>query len=214
MTVDHLLFILGAYLVGAIPFGVLVARARGVDIMKVGSGNTGATNVWRTLGKGPGLVVFALDVAKGLIPAAFATQHFGRADVGLGMGLVAVLGHSFSPFLKFKGGKGIATGLGALIGSAPMVALCGFATFMVVLLATRYVSLGSMVAAASLLVWGWIFGSKPLVMAGLAVIATFVIVRHRPNIVRLREGTESKFDFKGRGSKPAVEKNDEQSHES
>lgn len=189
------LLYVAAYLVGAVPFGVLVARARGVDILHVGSGNIGATNVWRTLGMGPGLVVFALDVAKGLAPALALGWYTGNALQALLGGLAAVAGHSLSPFLRFRGGKGVSTGLGALLGSVPEVAGVAFAVFAIVLLATRWVSLGSILASLALVGASWAMREDPWIVGLCALLAAFVVFKHRGNIRRLLSGTEPKFTF-------------------
>lgn len=197
MTLMHWGILGLAYLVGSIPFGVLVARSRGVDIMKVGSGNVGATNVYRTLGKGPGLTVFLLDVLKGAFPSAYAAYLFHDKPFGFAAGIAAVVGHAFSPWLKFRGGKGIATGLGALFGNTPIVALITFGTFLLVLVTTRYVSIASLVASFAIIPYGIAFGEPWPVLLGFTGLAIFVLVKHRPNIERLRAGTELKFSFGG-----------------
>jgi glycerol-3-phosphate acyltransferase PlsY len=184
------------YLLGSVPFGVMVARTKGIDILKVGSGNPGATNVWRNLGAKAGLLVFALDIAKGLIPAAVGTALLEDKQLGMLCGIAAVLGHSFSPWLKFKGGKGIATGFGALLGSSPFVGLSAFGVFLLSLAISRYVSLSSMLAAASLVLWGFLFRDPAPLLGGYIVFAVFIVIRHRANIQRLLAGTESKFEFK------------------
>jgi len=186
-------WILGAYLIGAVPFGVIVARAKGVDLFSVGSGNVGATNVTRALGKGPGLLVFALDVCKGVAPSLAARWYFQSPEWALGIGCAAIAGHCLSPFLRFRGGKGIASGLGMLIGSTPLVAASAFGVFALMFWLCRWVSLASIVAVASTLLFGWIFGDSPWMLGAYAVLLLFVIYRHRANIRRLREGTEPKF---------------------
>lgn len=187
------LLCIGSYLVGAIPFGVIVARVKGVDIMSVGSGNIGATNVWRTFGVGLGLLVFALDVLKGAVPAMIAGGLTGRSDWAFACGALAVLGHSASPFLRFRGGKGVSTGLGALLGSAPWVGLCSFGVFVFVLAVTRYVSLSSVIAAISMVVFGVVFHEPPIVVLGYGMLAAFVLIRHRANLKRLLRHEEPKF---------------------
>jgi len=194
MTVQLALLLLGSYLLGGIPFGVLVARAHGVDIMAIGSGNTGATNVIRALGKGPGLFVFLLDLLKGLVPAVAARVMFPeRQELWFLAGAMAVIGHSLSPFLKFKGGKGISTALGMALGSSPLVALVAFVVFAILLGTIGYMSFASMVAVALTIPLTLIFRDSPWVTAGFALLAVFVIYRHRSNIERLRKGTEPKF---------------------
>lgn len=204
-----------AYFVGAIPFGVIVCRAHGVDIFQVGSKSTGATNVSRAVGKKWGLIVFALDVLKGVIPAILARSFIHEPVLGLHVqavwfvvGLAAVLGHCLSVFIGFRGGKGIATALGVGLGATPEIALCAFGIFLLVFAVCRYVSLSSMVAVVSAVVLGFLIpGQAPEVVALYALVAVFVIYRHRANIGRLRNGTEPKFDFK---KKPSSGTSDDQ----
>lgn len=204
------------YLLGALPFGYLVARAKGVNIFEVGSKSPGATNVRRVLGPGPGNLVFALDALKGAAAASWALLARSSASVnynfeewGLNLtgrisgddwvhlgvaGLVgALVGHSFSCFTKFKGGKGVATGTGGLLVIIPVSALIGGVIWALVFFSTRYVSLASIIAAASLPVSVWLRGRPTLIICMAALIALFVIVRHRTNIQRLLSGTENRF---------------------
>lgn len=196
----HLLLALGAYVLGAIPFGVLAAKARRVNLSAVGSGSTGATNVHRALGWRWSLPVFLLDVAKGLVPALAARGILVEDATAwsLAMGLCAVLGHCSSPFLGFKGGKGVATGLGAILGSTPPVALGALAVFVLAMVATQIVSLSSLAATASLLAFDYIFISPWQVATGHGLLAAVVWYRHKGNIKRLREGKEPKFMFKNK----------------
>lgn len=188
---------LGSYLLGSVPFGVLVSRTRGIDIMSQGSGNTGATNVTRVLGWKLGLLVFALDVLKGAVPPLLAFVAFGDQSIAILMGVAAVFGHTFSPFLRFKGGKGVATSLGALVGSAPIVGGIGFGVFLVLFAATRIVSLSSLVAALSVLVVGWLTGQGWVFFAVFGPLVAYVVFRHRANISRLLKGEEPRLEFKG-----------------
>lgn len=163
------MFIVLSFLAGSVPFGYLIGRARGIDLREVGSGNIGATNLGRALGKEYFAVCFVLDMAKGMMPTLLA-GHFmgmlGRMDVPtadafwwLGVMIAAVLGHMFTPWLGFKGGKGVATGLGAMIGVLPAMtipAAGALVVFVMVLLLWRYVSLASCAAAATLPIWTWI----------------------------------------------------------
>lgn len=195
---------IASFLLGAIPFGFLLARARGIDIRQVGSGNIGATNVSRALGSKAGIFVLFLDVLKGAIPAAFGylllkdAWGISPADHKILLGVIAVLGHIFSPFLKFKGGKGIATGLGALLGASPFVALGVLIVFMIFMLAWRYVSLASIAAATSLPFFAYAFGyvGSWIYMSIAFLLAVLIWVKHIPNIKRLRARTEPKFAFK------------------
>ena len=184
-----------AYFLGAIPFGVMVARAHGVDILHAGSGNPGATNVWRAVNPKAGGFVFFLDMMKGCIPAAIG---WGLIDQKMGFlaGRVAVVGHSLSPFLKFKGGKGIATAFGAGLGSVPHVALSAIAVFFVILLVSRYVSLSSVIAVPSAVGFGLFYRVDSVIVLTLALLAVFIVYRHRANIGRLLNGTESRFQFR------------------
>jgi glycerol-3-phosphate acyltransferase PlsY len=184
----------GAYFIGAIPFGFLIARLKGVDILKMGSGNIGATNVIRVLGKKLGLTVFALDVLKGFIPTFCAYLFCGRSDlVAFCVGMGAVAGHCLSPFLRFKGGKGVATGLGVLFGACPLVAVSAFGVFVLILGFSRFVSLSSIVASVALIPLGVAFHVHAALLWAFAALALFVIYRHRANLKRLREGAEPKF---------------------
>lgn len=208
------LVLAGAFVLGAIPFGYLAGRMRGVDLRAHGSGNIGATNTLRVLGVGPGLVVLLFDVLKGLVPVLIAKglpALPGTEDgwPSAGAGLAAILGHTFSPFLRFKGGKGVATSLGVLIGLSPVVAGLSVALFLLVVAATRYVSLGSMVGAvaqSALFFAPLAPGGKDFPLAfrlfGL-LVAAFVLAKHRANIDRLRNRTESRLGQKKRGDSAA-----------
>lgn len=211
---SHVGLAVAAYFLGAVPIGVLVARSRGVDILSTGSGNPGATNVWRTCGPAYGMLVFVLDIGKGLIPALIARQISPYQEVWFGMGFVAVIGHSLSPFLKFKGGKGVATALGASIGACPWVALIGFVTFMLCVLVTSYVSLSSIAAVTAAAVSSALLpGHSRWLAIAFGVLWVLVVLRHRDNIVRLRAGTERKFSFRGSRSKPDESNREEQGGE-
>ncbi len=194
--------ILGSYLVASIPFGYLIGRARfGIDVRTLGSGNVGATNVMRTVGKLPGLCVLLLDMAKGTIPVLIVMVIGAPAEVVGSVALAAVCGHVFSIFLLFRGGKGVATAIGAYLPIAPSQALFVIAIFMVVLLWKRYVSMASMVAVASfpavLLIanqTGW-FPLIPVPIVVSATVSSFlIIVRHLENIYRLLSGKESRLE--------------------
>ncbi len=187
-----------AYLLGAVPFGLLVARTKGVDIRKEGSGNIGATNVLRVIGKGWGIFTLVLDALKGFIPAFFF-PILGKVESEWGVlfGLAAILGHTFPVYLKFKGGKGVATSAGMLLGTAPAAVGIGFACWVVTLVLTRYVSLASIVAAIATAVAVWIQGDKALVVnLALTLLAVLVVWLHRANIKRLLNGTENRFGKK------------------
>ncbi len=194
-TTDFL-WIAAAYLVGGIPFGYLIGRMRGIDVRTVGSKNIGATNVFRTVGKKWGLLAFACDVLKGLLPTLAAKAFGGPA---LWVGVVCVVGHMLTPYMKFKGGKGVATAFGMLLGLVPGVVGTAFALFALVFACSHYISLSSCSAAAFLAVAIWFPALGAEGRANLpqcvlvTVIALFVIWKHRSNIGRLVRGTESKI---------------------
>ena len=196
------------YLLGALPFGYVVARAHGVDIFKEGSGNPGATNVKRVLGekfgrkgRNAGNLVFALDAVKGAVAAAWPLFTALPLAEGKLLGLVgviaAVLGHSFSIFTKFKGGKGVATAAGGLIVLIPIACSVGAVVWVLTFAITRYVSLGSVLAAVAVPAVSWYRWSQGVHPIAFSVVATalglFVIIRHRANIKRLLAGTEPRF---------------------
>lgn len=202
------LLLLVAYFLGGVPFGVLIARSRGIDILKVGSGNIGATNVGRVLGKGPMIAVWLLDVLKSLLPTVAArfllTDRLGPLNAETQwflVGLAAIVGHCASPFLRFRGGKGISTALGAIVGAAPLTALLCFGLFAAVLATTRYMAIASVVGVASVVPFSLLLRVTPQLVPVFALLTLFVAYRHRANFRRLRDGTEPKFSFKG-GVKP------------
>ncbi len=202
----------GAYLLGAVPFGVLIGRIHGVDIREHGSRNIGATNVGRVLGRRWGILCFLLDAAKGAVPVAITgwiggTLGRSAAEIGAGalgwwllVAAAALAGHMASPFIGFKGGKGVATGFGALVAFWPLLgipALAAFAIWIVMVLAVRMVSAASIVAALSLPVsaavaCGLTRDSAP-VIAAAAVLSLLVVLRHRANIGRILRGVEPRI---------------------
>ena len=199
-------WILAAYLVGGIPFGFLIGKMRGVDVRTVGSKNIGATNVFRTVGKKWGVLAFACDVLKGLIPTLLAKQWALDPELPpdgswfpLVVGVMCVVGHMLTPYMKFRGGKGVATAFGMLLGLAPALVGTAFALFAVVFALSHYISLGSISAAAFLMVAVWfpILGTEGWCNLPQCVLVTlmaaFVIFKHRANIGRLISGTESKI---------------------
>jgi glycerol-3-phosphate acyltransferase PlsY len=224
MLLPLILVVLVGYLLGSLPFGYLVARARGVNIFEVGSRNPGATNVRRVLGAGPGNTVFVLDALKGAGAASWALLHSFGAKVTLDLSLwglstdavlegerwtqlgvaglvAALLGHGFSCFTRFRGGKGVATSVGGLVILMPLAAVIAAAVWVAVFYSSRYVSLASILAALSLVAAAWLL-SLPALLLGLTVlIAAFVVIRHRSNIGRLLNGTENKSVKKGAAQK-------------
>jgi len=187
------LFLISAYLLGSVPTGLLLARAFGVNIRETGSGNIGATNVYRTMGRKIGILTLVGDCLKGLIPVLVA-RWLGLPDLWVAaIGLAAFLGHVYTIFLGFKGGKGVATALGVFLGAAPLSLLGGLTVFALVLYRWRYVSAASIAAAAVIPVAVAFVTRQPELIAMSCAIAAIVIFRHRENIARLRAGTESKF---------------------
>jgi glycerol-3-phosphate acyltransferase PlsY len=203
-----------SYLIGSIPFGLLVGLSHGIDVRKAGSGNIGASNVGRLLGKKYFFLVFFLDMLKSLVPMAVASYlvlHDGRPRdwqiylLWLAVGFAAVIGHMFSVFLKFKGGKGVATSAGMMLGLYPYFTFPGviaIGLFVVVLVVWDMISLGSIIAACAFpiiylaigLLEGWpVFASQLPLLIFAAVIALMITLKHRSNISRIRAGTENKF---------------------
>ena len=205
--VGYILVVLVAYLLGSIPTGFLVAKARGVDIRTVGSGNIGATNVFRIVGKTAGVLVLLADAAKGwlavfvvakliagwLYPAASATALEWSA---LCAGIAAIIGHNYTCWLHFKGGKGIATSAGVLVALVPLPLLVILGVWIVVFAFSRYVSLASISAAFALPFADWALGESRTITLICAALATLAIYKHKSNIQRLIKGTENRIAFK------------------
>jgi len=187
-----------AYLIGAVPIGWLVARAFGVtDIHRHGSGNIGATNVLRTLGRLPAVVTLVGDVLKGYAAVVVAGALAGGAPPALAAAAVAaVVGNCWSVFLGFRGGKGVATGLGALLRLVPWATLAALPVFVVVLASFRYVSLASLLAALCVPLGALVLGYPRVSTLAALAVAALVVSRHHANIARLRAGTESRFGQK------------------
>jgi glycerol-3-phosphate acyltransferase PlsY len=184
---------LAAYLVGSIPFSYLVARRRGVDVRAVGSGNVGATNVMRSVGRGAGLLAFALDFLKGLAGAQLGRMIEPQGPLPAVCAVMAVLGHMYPVWLRFRGGKGVATGAGALLTLAPVATLSALASFAVVLAATRYVSLASLSGTLVLAVAAFLLGAPTPVVRAAAGLAVLIAWKHRANLQRIAHGTESRI---------------------
>lgn len=212
MITPLLIAVAVGYLLGSLPFGYLVARSHGVNIFEVGSKNPGATNVRRVLGSGPGNLVFALDAIKGAL-ATFAPWGYrlvvGRTSAAasaLGQseyyylavaGLIgAFLGHTFSCFTRFRGGKGVATGAGGFAVLFPLGILVAVAVWILAAVITRYVSIASILAAVSLPISAFVLKGPPVLIGASVFIAVLVVVRHRGNISRLIAGTENKIGHK------------------
>ncbi len=187
------LTIILSFFSGSIPFGLLAGKLKGIDIRKSGSGNIGATNALRALGPAFGIPVLVLDILKGTLPVVAAQMLFNDPLTALASGLAAILGHMYTPFSGFKGGKGVATTLGVLLGLTPDLFLITGAVMVAIIAATRYVSLGS-VAGAILLSCLMFIAGKPLPYCWASVfIAAFIIYKHVPNMKRLAEGKENKL---------------------
>ena len=195
-----LIFVIISYLLGSLPNGLYVANLKGIDIRNEGSKNTGATNVFRVMGAKFGILVLILDALKGFIPL-FIAEKFGVTGNSLVLiGITAVIGHTFSPFLNFKGGKGVATSLGIFLYLAPIPMLTTLSMFFVVVGITKYVSLGSVLASVMLpLLILFIPVNKNLgnnrevIFIISALLGSYIIYKHRANIQRLKNGTENKF---------------------
>jgi acyl phosphate:glycerol-3-phosphate acyltransferase len=187
------ILILFGYLLGSVPTGYLLGMLAGVDVTKSGSGNVGATNVARVLGRWQGVFTLIADAAKGLIPVVLAMQSGASLGATVLVGTAAFVGHLYPIFLKFKGGKGVATALGVFIALAPLAALILLVVFALTALTSRIVSLSSIVTAAIAPLILWLFHYPPIVIGMAAFIAAAIIFRHRSNIQRLINGSEPRF---------------------
>ncbi len=197
--------IIVGYLVGALPFSFIIARLWGVsDIRKTGSGNAGMTNVWRTIGAVPALIVFVLDVGKGALVVWWVSTLLLAIDheiVMLTAGISAIFGHMFPVYLHFKGGKGVNTALGVMLVLLPVDSLIAFAIFLLVVAVSKYISLGSISAAIAFAVsvivrylsTNW--EVHPIFVPAAVLLALIIIIAHRSNIKRLAEGNENRFRF-------------------
>ena len=204
-TLITVLWLTAAYLIGGVPFGYIIGRMRGVDVRTVGSKNIGATNVFRTVGKKWGLLAFACDVLKGLLPVLAAKWYLSTfaypvmVHLPLQVGIMCVIGHMLTPYMNFRGGKGVATAFGMLLGLIPGLVGCAFLVFVALFALSNYISLGSCGAAAFLAVTVWIpfarlpgYHDLPLCVF-VTFIALFIIWKHRSNIGRLVHGTENRI---------------------
>jgi acyl phosphate:glycerol-3-phosphate acyltransferase len=184
-----------AYLLGSVPTGFLLGYFAGVDVREAGSGNVGATNVARVAGKRLGLLTLVVDAAKGFFPVFLALRMDLGVTVAGVVALAAFFGHLYPIFLKFQGGKGVATALGVLLALAPAATGVLLLVFLIVALAGRIVSLASIVASAMIPVAIWLFAYPTTLIGLMAVMALMIVWRHRKNIQRLRSGVEPKFNF-------------------
>lgn len=194
---QYALVIIVSYLLGSIPSGLVLGKLRGLDVRRHGSGNIGSTNVLRTVGIREGVLVLLADVLKGVVAVVMGRYIIGTPAGEMAGGLAAVAGHDWSIYIKFQGGRGVATAAGALLVMSPAVAGAGMCTFIVVVALTRYVSLGSMMAAAGAVATMGVLTAldrepvEYLIFIGIA--AALIIFQHRDNIARLLSGTESKL---------------------
>ncbi len=187
------LLIIFSFILGSVPFGVIIARIRGVNLKKVGSGNIGATNVLRALGKRSAAATLLGDMLKGTAAVLAAKFLSMGPDYEGIMGIAAILGHNFSIFLKFKGGKGVATGIGVLLSYSPKIAILTIIIWLIVVLIARYSSLGAIVSFGLLPVNIFLFDFSQSKLIISAVIALLILARHSGNIKRLIKGTEKKI---------------------
>ncbi len=200
MSLQYLFLVIASYLVGAIPFGLLLSRGTGVDIRSQGSRNIGATNVSRLLGKKLGACTLLLDIGKGYLPMLVAGLLVGdvpeRNQVIALCGAASIIGHMFPVYLDFKGGKGVATGLGVFLYLAPKALLICLAVFVAAVAGSGYVSLGSLLASAAILPGLWLFGEPAWKVYLAAFVVLMIWIKHYQNIGRLLTGTEKSFKKK------------------
>lgn len=189
-----------SYLIGSIPFGLLVGKLAGIDVRTGGSGNIGATNVSRMLGKKLGIVTLILDCLKGFLPIFFASAFIPQASgqiVVMLCGIMAVLGHMFPIYLGFKGGKGVATALGVFLFLSPPAIGISLVVFVVSVAVTGFVSAGSLLASGLFPLWLWILGQPVIMVIAGGVIAVLIWAKHHENIVRLMQGKEKSWKKSG-----------------
>lgn len=199
LVLTYLAAVAAGYFVGSIPTGFLVAKAKGIDIRQVGSGNIGATNVFRILGKGAGVFVLLMDALKGVVPVIWLAPlclHLDRSAnlewMRIGAGIAAILGHNYTCWLRFKGGKGIATSAGAFLALTPKPLGIAFLSWVIFFMITRYVSVASIVAAIALPAATWMLPYSLPLKVVTTIIGALAIYKHRANIQRLLAGTENR----------------------
>lgn len=201
----NILIVLGAYLLGSIPTGVIAAKRAGINLRKVGSGNIGATNVTRAMGRGWGALVLLGDALKGLVPVLIARKVVGtegwQADLWLtGTGIAAFLGHVYSVFLKFQGGKGVATGFGVLVGLMPLAAFLALCVWITSFSLYRLSALGALSGAASLPIVAFMVYPSKVYLVFTLIITVVIFYTHRENIKRMLEGKEKGFGKKAKAT--------------
>lgn len=189
----EIILILFGYLLGSVPTGFILGSMAGVDVRKAGSGNVGATNVARVAGKRQGILTLIGDTAKGVVPVILALQMGANLTTTVMAGAAAFVGHLYPVFLKFRGGKGVATALGVFVALAPVAALVLILTFIAIALSSRIVSVGSIATAMAAPLILWLFSYPPIVVGMAVFIAAAITLRHRSNIQRLLNGTEPRF---------------------
>jgi len=192
--VNQVIALVVAYLLGSIPFALIAGKLHGVDLRTMGSGNLGATNVFRTLGRTAGITVMVLDIAKGAA-AVLVAEALTNNPWPLAAGALAILGHVFPVWTNFKGGKGVAVGAGALIGLVPAASGVLIVLWFLIVLTTRYVSVASIVCALAAAPLAWVFGAPWSYVGFIALAGLFVIWKHRENIVRLTHGDENRISL-------------------
>lgn len=189
----EIILILFGYLLGSVPTGFILGSMAGVDVRKAGSGNVGATNVARVAGKRQGILTLIGDTAKGVVPVILALQMGANLTTTVMAGAAAFVGHLYPVFLKFRGGKGVATALGVFVALAPVAALVLILMFIAIALSSRIVSVGSIATAMAAPLILWLFSYPPIVVGIAVFIAAAITLRHRSNIQRLLNGTEPRF---------------------
>lgn len=189
----EIILILFGYLLGSVPTGFILGSMAGIDVRKAGSGNVGATNVARVAGKRQGFLTLIGDTAKGVVPVILALQMGANLTTTVMAGAAAFVGHLYPVFLKFRGGKGVATALGVFVALAPVAALVLILMFIAIALSSRIVSVGSIATAMAAPLILWLFSYPPIVVGMAVFIAAAITLRHRSNIQRLLNGTEPRF---------------------
>jgi len=192
-----LLAVLAAYLMGSIPFAQLLSKRRGIDLRRVGSGNVGASNVLRTLGVRPAVLAMMLDAVKGTVAVLIAQRLTSGVAAPVAAGLASMIGHVYPVWLRFRGGKGVATAAGAFAVLTPAAAVVAVGAFLLTVALTRFISVGSMVAALTLAAWAIASDAPRIVEVGAAIGAALVLIGHRANVLRLVAGTERRVGQRG-----------------
>jgi glycerol-3-phosphate acyltransferase PlsY len=197
---EQIFVVVVAYFVGSIPFAFLLSRRRGIDLREVGSGNVGAANVLRTSGPVMGVAAMLLDALKGVLAVVVAQRVAGGPATAVAAGLASVVGHIYPVWLRFHGGKGVATAAGVFGVLTPSALAAASAVFLLAVWVTRFVSVGSMAAALTVAILAAVGDTPGVVAAGAAIIAAIIINRHRTNLARLVAGTERKLEVRRRKS--------------